>query len=311
MTEIDTGGGHDRTEPVDIRVEMQRSYIAYAMSVIVDRALPDVRDGPSRCTPACCTPCTTAATGRTVGSSSAPASSARSWASTTRTATARSTTRWSDGPAVGDADAAGRRPGQLRLPGQRPARGDALHRVLGWRRWPWRCCGTSTRTPSISGELRRALPQASCCPPGSRTCWSTGPGDRGRDGHQDPAAQPARGRRGRAVIFWIISTRPTTRLLDALISGSRARTSHPRPDRGPPWHRGRVPDRPRLDHHARGGRGRGGRPRAHPAGRHRAALPGQPGERRGQDRRAGPGRPGRRDRRRARRDQRPGPASGW
>ncbi|GAA3804952.1 MULTISPECIES: DNA gyrase subunit A [Amycolatopsis] len=36
---------HDRTEPVDIQHEMQRSYIEYAMSVIVSRALPDVRDG--------------------------------------------------------------------------------------------------------------------------------------------------------------------------------------------------------------------------------------------------------------------------
>jgi DNA gyrase subunit A len=36
---------HDRTEPVDIQFEMQRSYIDYAMSVIVGRALPDVRDG--------------------------------------------------------------------------------------------------------------------------------------------------------------------------------------------------------------------------------------------------------------------------
>ena len=49
MTELDTdgtaGGGGDRTEPVDIQVEMQRSYIDYAMSVIVGRALPDVRDG--------------------------------------------------------------------------------------------------------------------------------------------------------------------------------------------------------------------------------------------------------------------------
>ena len=46
MTELDTtGGGRDRTEPVDIQVEMQRSYIDYAMSVIVGRALPDVRDG--------------------------------------------------------------------------------------------------------------------------------------------------------------------------------------------------------------------------------------------------------------------------
>ncbi|MFC4565511.1 DNA gyrase subunit A [Nocardiopsis mangrovi] len=38
-----TGG--DRVEPVDIQVEMQRSYLDYAMSVIVGRALPDVRDG--------------------------------------------------------------------------------------------------------------------------------------------------------------------------------------------------------------------------------------------------------------------------
>ncbi|SDI83828.1 DNA gyrase subunit A [Frankineae bacterium MT45] len=38
-------GGHDRIEPVDIQTEMQRSYIDYAMSVIVGRALPDVRDG--------------------------------------------------------------------------------------------------------------------------------------------------------------------------------------------------------------------------------------------------------------------------
>ncbi len=35
----------DRTEPIDLSAEMQRSYIEYAMSVIVSRALPDVRDG--------------------------------------------------------------------------------------------------------------------------------------------------------------------------------------------------------------------------------------------------------------------------
>ncbi len=37
--------GADRTEPIDLNTEMQRSYIEYAMSVIVSRALPDVRDG--------------------------------------------------------------------------------------------------------------------------------------------------------------------------------------------------------------------------------------------------------------------------
>ncbi|PYE18679.1 DNA gyrase subunit A [Williamsia limnetica] len=40
----DSGAG-DRVEPVDIQQEMQRSYIDYAMSVIVGRALPEVRDG--------------------------------------------------------------------------------------------------------------------------------------------------------------------------------------------------------------------------------------------------------------------------
>ncbi|MDQ1648879.1 MAG: gyrase subunit [Frankiaceae bacterium] len=47
MTEVigPPEGGHDRTEPVDIQVEMQRSYIDYAMSVIVGRALPRVEDG--------------------------------------------------------------------------------------------------------------------------------------------------------------------------------------------------------------------------------------------------------------------------
>ncbi|MEV1286791.1 DNA gyrase subunit A [Micromonospora sp. NPDC049679] len=36
---------HDRIEPVGLEVEMQRSYLDYAMSVIVGRALPDARDG--------------------------------------------------------------------------------------------------------------------------------------------------------------------------------------------------------------------------------------------------------------------------
>ena len=39
------GGEGDRVEPVDLGQEMQNSYIDYAMSVIVGRALPEVRDG--------------------------------------------------------------------------------------------------------------------------------------------------------------------------------------------------------------------------------------------------------------------------
>jgi DNA gyrase subunit A len=44
MTEINDTT-HDQIEIVDLNVEMQRSYLNYAMSVIVSRALPDVRDG--------------------------------------------------------------------------------------------------------------------------------------------------------------------------------------------------------------------------------------------------------------------------
>ena len=40
---VDLVGG--RVEPVELEDEMQRSYLEYAMSVIVGRALPDVRDG--------------------------------------------------------------------------------------------------------------------------------------------------------------------------------------------------------------------------------------------------------------------------
>jgi DNA gyrase subunit A len=40
------GGGGDRNQvPINIEDEMKRSYLDYAMSVIVGRALPDVRDG--------------------------------------------------------------------------------------------------------------------------------------------------------------------------------------------------------------------------------------------------------------------------
>lgn len=38
-------GGEDRIRAVDLKSEMQKSYLDYAMSVIVGRALPEVRDG--------------------------------------------------------------------------------------------------------------------------------------------------------------------------------------------------------------------------------------------------------------------------
>ena len=44
-TVLDTDVLTDRIEQVDLQTEMQRSYLDYAMAVIVGRALPDVRDG--------------------------------------------------------------------------------------------------------------------------------------------------------------------------------------------------------------------------------------------------------------------------
>ncbi|GAA4816899.1 DNA gyrase subunit A [Nocardioides caeni] len=43
--EITGGDGGGRIQPVDLQESMKRSYIDYAMAVIVGRALPDVRDG--------------------------------------------------------------------------------------------------------------------------------------------------------------------------------------------------------------------------------------------------------------------------
>ncbi|WP_373290300.1 DNA gyrase subunit A [Pilimelia terevasa] len=42
---VPSTGQRPRVEPVGLEIEMQRSYLDYAMSVIVGRALPDVRDG--------------------------------------------------------------------------------------------------------------------------------------------------------------------------------------------------------------------------------------------------------------------------
>ncbi|HEU5224080.1 MAG TPA: DNA gyrase subunit A [Candidatus Lumbricidophila sp.] len=45
VEETDGPGVHGKIDQVNLQLEMQRSYLDYAMSVIVGRALPDVRDG--------------------------------------------------------------------------------------------------------------------------------------------------------------------------------------------------------------------------------------------------------------------------
>lgn len=43
--DANAGHNHGRIDQVDLQLEMQRSYLDYAMSVIVGRALPRVEDG--------------------------------------------------------------------------------------------------------------------------------------------------------------------------------------------------------------------------------------------------------------------------
>ena len=76
-------------------------------------------------------------------------------------------------------------------------------------------------------------------------------------------------------------------LLDALMQRDQGTgLPDPRHDRRPPRDQGRLPHRARLDHHARGRQG-GRDPGPHLPGRHRAAVPGEPGQPGGEDRRPG------------------------
>ena len=88
---------------------------------------------------------------------------------------------------------------------------------------------------------------------------------RGRHGHQDPAAQPARDRRGRPVV----PGQPGGGRGDHPRRADQDRQGPGLPDRRADRRhrrdRGGVPDRPRLDPDAGGGRGRGGQARAGPA----------------------------------------------
>jgi topoisomerase-4 subunit A len=43
--ELPPGGGGDKIQPVDLRTALEERYLAYALSTIMHRALPDVRDG--------------------------------------------------------------------------------------------------------------------------------------------------------------------------------------------------------------------------------------------------------------------------
>ena len=45
QTPVDPDDQHDPVQPIALQDEMENSFLEYAMSVIMSRALPDVRDG--------------------------------------------------------------------------------------------------------------------------------------------------------------------------------------------------------------------------------------------------------------------------
>ena len=202
MTDMPPERTTDRREPVDLQDEIQKSYLDYAMSVIVGRALPDVRDGLK------------------------PVHRRILYGDVRRRLPAgpgleqvRPRRRRGDGPvpparrqrdlrhpgppgaAVGDALPAGLRAGQLRLAGQRQGRGHALHRVQDGaaghgdgprhHREHRRLQAELRRQGAGAGRAAGPVPQ----PAGQRLDRH-----RGRHGHQHPDPQPARGRVRRPVV---------------------------------------------------------------------------------------------------------------
>ena len=188
---------HGKIDQVDLQFEMQRSYLDYAMSVIVGRALPDVRDGlkpvhrrviygmydggfrPDKSFSKCA---------RVVGEVMGhyhPHGDAAIY-----DALVRLVQPWSlrYPLALG--------PGQLRLAGQ-PGRGrPALHRDEDGPARARDGARHRRRDRRLPGQLRRPDPgarrPAGAVPEPARQRLGR---HRGRHGDQHPAAQPARGRR--------------------------------------------------------------------------------------------------------------------
>ena len=84
---------HGKMLPIRIEDEMQKSYIDYAMSVIVSRALPDVRDGLKPVHRRILMRCTKQAWPQTSRTRNRPVSSVKFLVNTTRTETYRSMTQ--------------------------------------------------------------------------------------------------------------------------------------------------------------------------------------------------------------------------
>ena len=197
-------------EPVGLEVEMQRSYLDYAMSVIVGRALPDVRDGlkpvhrkilyamydggyrPDRGYVKCA---------RVVGDVMGQLPPARRRVDLRRPGP--------DGADLVAALPADRRQRQLRLAGQRPRRRHAVHRVAARPARHGDAAGHRRGHRRLRPQLRRPGQEPTILPSRIPNLLVNGSRrHRGRHGDQDPAAQPAGDRRRPSSGAWT-TRRPT------------------------------------------------------------------------------------------------------
>ena len=198
----DDGATTDRIEPVDIQQEMQRSYIDYAMSVIVGRALPEVRDGLK--------PVHRRVLYAMYDSGFRPdrghAKSARSVAETMGNyhphgdssiydTLVRMAQPWSLRYPLVDGQ------GNFGSPGNDPAGGHAVHRGAPHSAGDGDAARNRRGDSRFHPELRR--PGAGADRPAQPVPEPAGQRfrrHRGRHGHQHAAAQPPRARRGRLLV---------------------------------------------------------------------------------------------------------------
>ena len=160
------------TLPVSLEEEMRRSYLDYAMSVIVGRALPDVRDGlkPVHRRVLFAMHELTNDWNRAYKKSRAHRRRRDRQIPPARRHRGLRHHR-AHGAGLLAALHADRRPGQLRLGGRRQRGGHALHRDPHGARSATSCSPTSTRRRSISGRTTTARSTSRwCCRRASPTC---------------------------------------------------------------------------------------------------------------------------------------------
>ena len=280
----------ERQTPVPIEEEMRKSYLDYAMSVIVGRALPDVRDGLKpvhrRVLFAMNEHRGGAGTGPTRSRRASSATCMGKYHPHGDSADLRHAR--AHGAGLLAALPAGGRAGELRLHRRRSGGGHAVHRGAAGAHRRRDAGATSTRTPSTSSPTTTrpqqepvVLPTRIPEPPRQRLL-----GHRRRHGDQHPAPQPdARSCDGLVMLI----ENPDDH-------GRRPDEGHP----GPGFPDGRLSSTGaagireaythRAGHHHAAGQGArreaARRPRGHH--RHRAALPGEQGHADREDRRAHP-----------------------